>query len=99
MIAMASARSTAPTARLRGRGRRRVGSAALFSGVCAASLAYSSTAGARNGASLDPPAGLIRPDYWSKGAPRVFVSSRLEGGLVYAKPQVAVGYGRPFWSW
>jgi hypothetical protein len=34
--------------------------------------------------------------YWDQGKARLFVSGRLEGGL-YAKPQVAVGYGQPHW--
>lgn len=35
---------------------------------------------------------------WSDGEPRLFVSARLELGL-YMKPQVAVGYGKPYWLW
>jgi hypothetical protein len=37
-----------------------------------------------------------RLSYWDHGEPRFFAASRLELGL-YAKPQVAVGYGKPYW--
>src|SRR5258708_1467288 len=35
--------------------------------------------------------------YWAEGEPRLFVSGRVEAGL-YAKPQIAVGYGLPHWA-
>jgi hypothetical protein len=34
--------------------------------------------------------------YWDQGDPRFFVAARAEGGL-YAKPQISVGYGKPYW--
>lgn len=38
-------------------------------------------------------------DYWAEGATRPFLASKLEAGLVYAKPHVALGYGKPYWIW
>ncbi len=67
--------------------------------ILSALVAFMGVAKARDGEPIEPPAELIRSDYWSRGSSRLFMSSRLEAGLVYAKPQVAVGYGRPFWSW
>lgn len=40
-----------------------------------------------------------RRPYWSAGKHRPFISSTLEGGLVYYRPQLAVGYGKPHWRW
>jgi hypothetical protein len=34
--------------------------------------------------------------YWAQGDPRWFTSGRMEGGL-YLKPQLAVGFGQPYW--
>jgi hypothetical protein len=36
--------------------------------------------------------------YWAEGPFRWFLSSRTEFGI-YAKAQVALGYGQPFWMW
>lgn len=33
--------------------------------------------------------------HWSHGEPRPFVSGRVDAGVPYVKPQVAVGYGKP----
>lgn len=96
---MTNVTSIATTAAVRGKARGWVVRGQLFCGVCAALLAYPDTARARNGNPIEPPEALIRTDYWSDGRPRLFASSRLEGGLVFAKPQVAVGYGQPFWTW
>jgi hypothetical protein len=62
-------------------------------GVACAAVVFHSTTLAR------AEDGAPRPDYWSRGTVRPFVSSRLDAGLVYAKPQVALGYGKPYWSW
>jgi hypothetical protein len=35
--------------------------------------------------------------YWQEGNPRFFAAARVEVGL-YVKPQVAVGYGKPYWA-
>ena len=42
-----------------------------------------------------------RPEngYWSVGRPRLFVSTRSEAGVVYAKPYVSAGFGMPHWIW
>ncbi len=42
-----------------------------------------------------------RPEYgyWSEGKPRLFVATRSELGLPYAKPYVSLGYGLPHWIW
>jgi len=37
--------------------------------------------------------------YWALGRPRLFLSALLDNGYAYVKPQVAVGYGRPYWHW
>lgn len=40
-----------------------------------------------------------RQPYWSAGKHRPFVSSTQEAGLVYYRPQLALGYGKPHWRW
>jgi hypothetical protein len=37
--------------------------------------------------------------FWVSGARRWFISSVLDAGIVYLRPQLAVGYGKPHWSW
>lgn len=74
---------------------RLVGAAAVAGSL----LASAAPALAANGAPIQPPETPERPDYWSQGRTRAFVSSQLGGGAVYAKPQIALGYGKPFWSW
>lgn len=38
--------------------------------------------------------------YWAHSAPaRPFVSAVFEGGALYFRPNLAIGYGRPHWSW
>jgi hypothetical protein len=37
-----------------------------------------------------------RLSYWEDGEPRFFAAGRIEAGL-YVKPQIAVGYGQPYW--
>jgi hypothetical protein len=36
---------------------------------------------------------------WSRGESRAFVSSVVELGFVYMRPQLAAGFGKPHWSW
>src|SRR5947207_2108779 len=43
-----------------------------------------------------PPVEKVTLSYWDQGDPRLFVAARAEGGL-YAKPQISVGYGKPYW--
>jgi hypothetical protein len=45
--------------------------------------------------------GDLRPEdgYWSEGKPRIFVSTRSEIGILYAKPYLSFGYGLPHWIW
>ena len=42
-----------------------------------------------------------RPEngYWSVGKPRLFLSTKSELGIPYAKPFFSVGYGMPHWIW
>lgn len=51
-------------------------------------------------AAAEPPL-EFRPanGYWSKGAPRWFVSSKSDLGALYLKPYFSVGYGLPHWMW
>lgn len=37
--------------------------------------------------------------YWSGGKSRWFLSATLEAGLVYYRPQLALGYGKPHFRW
>jgi hypothetical protein len=37
--------------------------------------------------------------YWSEGAPRPFVSGKVDLGIPYFKPGVSLGYGMPHWLW
>jgi len=43
-----------------------------------------------------PPVEKTKLSYWDQGDPRLFVASRVEAGF-YVKPQIAVGYGKPYW--
>jgi hypothetical protein len=43
-----------------------------------------------------PPVEKVTLSYWDQGDPRFFVAARAEAGL-YAKPQISVGYGKPYW--
>jgi len=54
----------------------------------------SSSAPARTGA-----AELGRDAYWALGVSRFFVSSTVDAGYLYFRPQLAIGYGRPHISW
>lgn len=37
--------------------------------------------------------------YWARGDARPFVAFTGDAGLLYARPQVALGYGKPYWQW
>lgn len=37
--------------------------------------------------------------FWVSGKTRWFISYVLDAGIVYLRPQLAVGYGKPHWSW
>lgn len=37
--------------------------------------------------------------YWALGKSRLFVSSTIDIGYLYFRPQIAIGYGKPHWSW
>lgn len=40
-----------------------------------------------------------QPSYWQLGPGRFFLSSTVEAGFIYLRPQVALGYGKPHWVW
>ena len=44
-------------------------------------------------------AALGGESYWALGATRFFVSSTVDVGYLYFRPQLAIGYGKPHWSW
>jgi hypothetical protein len=44
-------------------------------------------------------ASLGAESYWSLGKNRLFVSSTIDIGYLYFRPQIAFGYGKPHWSW
>ncbi len=72
----------------------------LDAAVAAGLLVGAAPALAANGVPIQPAATPERqPDYWSEGQTRPFVSAQLGAGAVYVKPQIAAGYGKPFWSW
>ena len=37
--------------------------------------------------------------YWELGRPRLFLSTLLDAGYAYVRPQFALGYGMPYWRW
>jgi hypothetical protein len=37
--------------------------------------------------------------YWALGKSRLFVSSTIDIGYLYFRPQIAIGYGKPHWAW
>ena len=52
------------------------------------------------GAKLDVPRqGAAAPSYWQLGLSRPFLSSTIDLGLLYLRPQLALGYGRPHFFW
>jgi hypothetical protein len=86
---------------MRGRWRRALGlaiTAALFTAGGAARAAdlgpTSTSQPAKTGADA-----LGRESYWGLGSSRLFVSSTVDAGYLYFRPQIAVGYGKPHWSW
>lgn len=54
---------------------------------------------AGNGPAKTGAAALGAESYWAIGASRVFVSSTIDAGYLYFRPQIALGYGKPHWSW
>ena len=86
---------------MRGGWRRALGLAittALFAASSAARAAdlgpTSTSQPAKTGADA-----LGGESYWGLGASRLFVSSTIDAGYLYFRPQIAVGYGKPHWSW
>ncbi|XYH98857.1 hypothetical protein ACMHYB_03580 [Sorangium sp. So ce1128] len=81
--------------------------------AAAAALAFLVPAGARaqDPADLPPPASdpppvtsgvdlLQKRSYWARSAgARPFVSAVLELGVIYYRPSLALGVGKPHWSW
>lgn len=82
----------------------RAASAAALVVVLAASTALAQDPGEVPStiADTDPTSALgvagKRP-YWSAGKHRPFTSAMFEAGLVYIRPTLAVGYGKPHWRW
>jgi len=37
--------------------------------------------------------------YWELGRTRPFLATTVDAGLIYLRPRVMAGYGRPHWSW
>lgn len=83
---------------------------ALAAALAAAALAPAA-ARAQDPADLPPPQGdqptsirgidlLQKRSYWEgSAAARPFVSAVMEFGALYFRPNLAIGYGRPHWSW
>jgi hypothetical protein len=43
---------------------------------------------------------LQKRAYWAKSAgPRLFLSAQFDVGVLFFRPSLALGYGRPHWSW
>jgi len=61
--------------------------------VCVATLVGRDSAAQQGGPVLPE---TTKQPYWQEGEPRLFAAARIEAGL-YLKPQVAVGYGLPYW--
>ncbi len=76
--------------RQRTRQRKRVAQALLGGSV------FLTHAAAAETTSEQPELGQSRFAYWNQGRARPFGAARMEAGL-YLKPQIAVGYGEPYW--
>lgn len=80
----------------------RVAASLLVLGVSRAALAQDPGEIPSSVTGADPTGALgvagKRP-YWSGGATRGFVAATLEAGLVYYRPTLAVGWGKPHWEW
>jgi hypothetical protein len=37
--------------------------------------------------------------FWNAGAARPFVAATFDAGVIYLRPTLAVGYGKPHWQW
>lgn len=86
---------------MRGRRRRALGlaiTAALLAAPGAARAAdlgpTSTSQPAKTGADA-----LGGESYWGLSSSRLFVSSTIDAGYLYFRPQIAIGYGKPHWSW
>jgi hypothetical protein len=74
--------------------------AALFAASGAARAQQAADGGqAGAGPAKTGAAALGGESYWALGASRVFVSSTIDAGYLYFRPQIAFGYGKPHWSW
>lgn len=82
---------------------RRVFAAGLLGllGLCSAARAAATPPEAADPAEQGSDSGGqgIDADYWRRGDARWFVSARAECGVLYAKPYVSAGYGKPHWLW
>lgn len=79
--------------------------------LAAGALLASGAARAQDPADLPPPSGdqptaargldlVTKRAFWARSAdPRPFVSAMLEAGVIYFRPNIAIGWGRPHWSW
>lgn len=74
--------------------------AALFAASGAARAQHAADGGqATAGPAKTGAAALGGESYWALGASRFFVSSTIDVGYLYFRPQIAIGYGKPHWSW
>jgi hypothetical protein len=48
---------------------------------------------------LAPALPQVHAGYWERGDPRPFVSTTIDGGYLYLRPRLSLGYGIPFSSW
>ena len=92
------------------RGAVHVRALAATLSLAAATLAPGA-ARAQGGADLPPPQGtqpgvtsgidlLQKRSYWERSAgARPFLAATMELGAIYFRPNLAIGYGRPHWSW
>lgn len=39
------------------------------------------------------------PSYWQRGRSRHFLSAQIDVGLLFFRPRLSAGYGRPYYSW
>lgn len=62
-------------------------------------LAAAAPARAGDGKGDEAATAVDWPSYWARGAARPFVSAMIDVGLLYFRPRLAAGVGRPHHSW
>lgn len=84
---------------LRLRPRFRARALQVLSLLFSSGLAWGQGLETMPGAGFQSPLGSPPGARWSTGRDRWFVAGRVDGGFLFLRPRVSVGYGRPHFDW